>query len=393
MNKVNMRPKDSYRTNSEAIAVPKGMTSSVYYPQNRYPKRHKTKKKTRFASVFLALIVWSSLFYFALSNNIKSFIEPVYINRLNNKYLNLDVNKVISPTLNYMTNLSFMNLNLLSDVSPKNTIKDINSSGELSALKNDILYITNKYKNLHAGIYIYDYTTGKTVEINADEVFPAASIIKIPVLLDLFNRSEALEKEGFSPVDTNNKITFKETHRTEGSGNLQYKSADVDYSIDYLAKIMIRQSDNSATNMLIEQIGGINQLNASLRHWGFSKTQITSWLPDLKGTNTTTPRDIATMLYNIDNQKFLSLSSSADIKEYMSHVENRTLIKSQLPNDAVLMHKTGDIGKMLGDAGIIYTSNGKKYILSVMVKRPHNDYGARDLIQKVSKAAYQRLGA
>ena len=77
----------------------------------------------------------------------------------------------------------------------------------------------------------------------------------------------------------------------------------------------------------------------------------------------------------------------------MSHVENRTLIKSQLPNDAVLMHKTGDIGKMLGDAGIIYTSNGKKYILSVMVKRPHNDYGARDLIQKVSKAAYQRLGA
>lgn len=368
-------------------------TNSVKSFSGSKKRQQKTKRNSK-KKVVAALFVWSSILLGAFSINKPNFLEPVYLNRLNNSDLEFKAESVYAPTLNYANNLSFLNTNILASIpeTKKGKLLPINSTGELTSLKNSILPILDDYKNLHAGIYIYDYHTGKTVDINKDEVFPAASIIKIPVLLDFFNRNKDLEKEGFEPVSLDKKLTFTEAHRTEGSGNLQFKSADVDYSIDYLAKIMIRKSDNSATNMLIEEVGGINQLNAALRHWGFSKTQVTSWLPDLKGTNTTTPYDIATMLYNIDNQKFLPLQSAANIKEYMSHVENRTLIKSQLPENAVLMHKTGDIGKMLGDAGVIYSPSGKKYIMVIMVKRPHNDYGARDLIQKVSKTVYNSLG-
>ena len=368
-------------------------TNSVKSFSGSKKRQQKTKRNSK-KKVVAALFVWSSILLGAFSINKPNFLEPVYLNRLNNSDLEFKAESVYAPTLNYANNLSFLNTNILASIpeTKKGKLLPINSTGELTNLKNSILSILDNYKNLHAGIYIYDYHTGKTVDINKDEVFPAASIIKIPVLLDFFNRNKDLEKEGFEPVSLDKKLTFTEAHRTEGSGNLQFKSADVDYSIDYLAKIMIRKSDNSATNMLIEEVGGINQLNAALRHWGFSKTQVTSWLPDLKGTNTTTPYDIATMLYNIDNQKFLPLQSAANIKEYMSHVENRTLIKSQLPENAVLMHKTGDIGKMLGDAGVIYSPSGKKYIMVIMVKRPHNDYGARDLIQKVSKTVYNSLG-
>lgn len=368
-------------------------TNSVKSFSGSKKRQQKTKRNSK-KKVVAALFVWSSILLGAFSINKPNFLEPVYLNRLNNSDLEFKAESVYAPTLNYANNLSFLNTNILASIpeTKKGKLLPINSTGELTNLKNSILPILDNYKNLHAGIYIYDYHTGKTVDINKDEVFPAASIIKIPVLLDFFNRNKDLEKEGFEPVSLDKKLTFTEAHRTEGSGNLQFKSADVDYSIDYLAKIMIRKSDNSATNMLIEEVGGINQLNAALRHWGFSKTQVTSWLPDLKGTNTTTPYDIATMLYNIDNQKFLPLQSAANIKEYMSHVENRTLIKSQLPENTVLMHKTGDIGKMLGDAGVIYSPSGKKYIMVIMVKRPHNDYGARDLIQKVSKTVYNSLG-
>ena len=356
-------------------------------------KKMRTQRVSK-VKIYAALIVWASVLLGALSINKPNFLEPVYLNRLNNSNLEFKAETVYAPTLNYANNLNFLNTNILANVPDKGKGKllPITSTGELTALKNSILPILDNYKNLHAGIFIYDYHTGKTVDINKDEIFPAASIIKIPVLLDFFNRNKDLEKEGFDPISLDKKLTFTEAHRTEGSGNLQFKSANVDYSIDYLAKIMIRKSDNSATNMLIEEVGGINQLNAAIRHWGFSKTQVTSWLPDLKGTNTTTPYDIATMLYNIDNQKFLPIQSAANIKEYMSHVENRTLIKSQLPENAILMHKTGDIGKMLGDAGVIYSPSGKKYIMVIMVKRPHNDYGARDLIQKVSKTVYNSLG-
>ncbi len=353
-----------------------------------------TRKKAPKARIAIAAMVWATILLGAFSINKPNFLEPVYLNRINNAKLNFDAKAIYAPTLNYVNNLSFLNTNILTGVPNKGREKmlTINSVGELTALKNNILPILENYKNLHAGIFIYDYKTGKTVDINKDKIFPAASIIKIPVLLDFFNRNKDLEKEGFSPISLEKKLTFTEAHRTEGSGNLQFKSANVDYTIDYLAKIMITKSDNSATNMLIEEIGGINELNSALRHWGFSKTQITSWLPDLKGTNTTTPYDIATMLYNIDNQKFVPIQSAANIKEYMSHVENRTLIKSQLPPEAVIMHKTGDIGKMLGDAGVIYSPNGKKYIMVIMVKRPHNDYGARELIQKVSKVVFDTLG-
>ncbi len=367
--------------------------NTLRYRQTKRPQYKKRKKASK-AALTLALCFWSVVMLCTLAVNKGNFLDPVYFNRIKNKNLHFEAEKIYAPTLNYMSNLTLMGQNLLAGVPVKNREKiiPINSSGEIKGLKNQIEGILLEYKNLHAGVFVYDYTTGKTVEINDKEVFPAASIIKIPVLLDLFNRAKDLEKEGFDPIDLDKKLTFTEAHRTEGSGNLQFKSANVDYSLDYLAKIMIRNSDNSATNMLIEEVGGINQLNSSLRHWGFSKTQVTSWLPDLRGTNTTTPYDIATMLYNIDNQKFIPLQSSANIKEYMSKVENRTLIRSQVPDDAVLMHKTGDIGTMLGDAGIIFSPNGKKFILTIMVKRPHNDYGARELIQKVSKAVYNYLG-
>lgn len=372
----------------------KKVTENAGFKYCKMPQNNTSTKKTSKGKIIASIFVWSTILLGAFSINKPNFLEPVYLNRLNNSNLKFKAETVYAPTLNYANNLSFLNTNILAGIPIKETEKmlKINSTGELTALKNSVLPILDNYKNLHAGIFIYDYQTGKTLDINKDEIFPAASIIKIPVLLDFFNRNKDLEKEGFEPVSLDKKLTFTEAHRTEGSGNLQFKSADVDYSIDYLAKIMIRKSDNSATNMLIEEIGGINQLNTALRHWGFSKTQVTSWLPDLRGTNTTTPHDIATMLYNIDNQKFLPMQSAANIKEYMSHVENRTLIKSQLPEDAVIMHKTGDIGKMLGDAGVIYSPSGKKYIMVIMVKRPHNDYGARELIQKVSKTVYSALG-
>jgi beta-lactamase class A len=62
-----------------------------------------------------------------------------------------------------------------------------------------------------------------------------------------------------------------------------------------------------------------------------------------------------------------------------------------LDKDAVISHKTGDIGSSLGDAGLIDMPNGKRYVAAVMVKRPHNDPQARELIQKISREIYQYL--
>ncbi len=358
--------------------------------------KKKTKKKVKkrnFVKAFLASIIWITALGYSTYVNYENFFEPAYLNRINNRNIKYDAENFTSPTLKYANNLNFMGKNLRASIplKGKEKIITINPTGTNEVLQSKINDITAKYKHLKAGVYIYDYSTGKTVEINSDETFSTASIIKFPILLNLFCLSKNLEKEGFDPIDLNKKVIFEELHKTEGSGELQYGKAGEEYTIDTLAKLMMRNSDNSATNMLIEQTGGINSINSSLRHWGFKKTTIRNWLPDLEGTNVSTPKELATLLYNIDNTAFLPQKSRLKVKEYMSNVKNTSLLKSQIPDNAEIIHKTGDIGKMLGDAGIIYTPEGKKIIMVIMVKRPHNDYSARDLIQEITKEAYSTL--
>jgi beta-lactamase class A len=143
--------------------------------------------------------------------------------------------------------------------------------------------------------------------------------------------------------------------------------------------------------MLLAVVGGMNELNRSIRNWGFSKTHYYNWLPDLDGTNITSPAEIGKMLYNIDNPEFLSLKSRAEIVEIMGHVKNRYLINSGLPWDVQFLHKTGDIGSMLGDAGVVIFPDGRKYIIAIMVTRPWNDYSAKQFIVEASETAYRSI--
>lgn len=98
-------------------------------------------------------------------------------------------------------------------------------------------------------------------------------------------------------------------YRSEGSGSLQFKAENSTYTIDKLARMMITESDNSATNMLMARLGSMTDVNSALREWGLKHTYVQTWLPDLGGTNHSTARDMAQILYNIDNPKFLSNSS------------------------------------------------------------------------------------
>ena len=173
---------------------------------------------------------------------------------------------------------------------------------------------------------------------------------------------------------------------------MQYKQAAY-YDFDYLARVMITESDNSATNMLMSSVGGKVDINRALRLWGLKKSYVTNWLPDLEGQNVSTAKEIAIMLYNIDNSSFLSMNSREKIIDYMSNVKNNRLLASALDENSLIIHKTGDIGKMLGDAGIIYLPNGKRYIMVMLVGRPHNSFAAKEFIIDTSKLVYNYMSS
>ena len=75
----------------------------------------------------------------------------------------------------------------------------------------------------------------------------------------------------------------------------------------------------------------------------------------------------------------------------MGHVHNNRLIHAGLGAGAVFLHKTGDIGTMLGDAGIVIAPNGKKYIVVILANRPHNAIEGKDFIVHASELIYNYM--
>jgi len=277
----------------------------------------------------------------------------------------------------------FLSTRFLNEI---NTANPLMKSPVLTQKMNNLTYrlknLSAAYPSLETGIFIWDFNTGKYVDINADEVFPTASVIKLPVMYQLFRRIE----KGFIGLD--DKISMENYEIAEGSGFLQYSPPGRVLSYKQLATLMIQESDNTATNMILTSLGGMNELNREIKRWGLKSTSLSNWLPDLTGTNVSSPRDLSTILYNIDNEDLLSLKSRAEIINIMSHVRNRYLIQAGIPDNASFIHKTGDIGTMLGDAGIVELPDGRKYIISIMVKRPWNSFQAKQFIVDASKTVY-----
>lgn len=354
---------------------------------NLQGKQKKNKKVQR--NYFIHRII-SILFLTALA----MFIFPVTYNRIVKSFffkspypaIKADYEQIVFPTINYINNNLFLDKYILEGAKLKNPkMAALTLNERLYGLENQLKNLTSLYPSIHPSIFVWDYDSGNYAGINSNEEFSAASIIKIPVLIQLFRSIEAGQLTIF---DT---MTLTDFYRAEGSGSLQFKASDSNWSIDTLARIMITESDNSATNMLMSKIGSMTDVNSGIRQWGLKNTRVNTWLPDMNGTNITTTEDLARMLYNIDNPEFLSVSSREKIFDYMGHVHNDRLIPAGLGKGAVFLHKTGDIGRMLGDAGIVYAPNGKKYIVAILANRPYNSPLGKEFIVKASEIIYNNI--
>ena len=298
-----------------------------------------------------------------------------------------DMYSIANPVTNYLSNDLFKNRLLLTPTIQKthSEITTMYHTGEIAGLKSELTNLMKQYPMIKPAIYVWEYENGRYVDINGDTLYSAASIIKLPVLVRMFKSIEAKQMTIYDEMLLTN------YYQSPGSGNLQYAQTGVKYSLDKLARTMIQDSDNTSTNMIMAKLGGMDDINAGLRDWGISKTYVRTWLPDLGGTNKTTAKDMAKILYNLDNPGFLNINSREYIIDYMSHVKNNRLIAAGLGEGALFVHKTGDIGTMLGDAGIVYAQNGKKYIVVILASRPHNAPQGKDFIVKASNLIYKAI--
>jgi len=348
-------------------------------------RRTKQKKKPSLINKLFSFICIILLLFYIFPFSFKNYVVDLFPVHTNNSF-NIDYNRLLYPTHSYLYKDLFLGKYIVKEIEYKNPIMtDIQESYERNGLKNNLLALASEYNRIKPSIYVWEYNGKSYVNIDADEPYSAASIIKIPVLIEMFRQ---IEQNKFTLEDT---IVLEDFYRASGSGKLQYSQGGIAHSMDYLAKIMIENSDNSSTNMIMAKMGGMPAVNKAMNRWGLKTTRINTWLPDLDGTNITTAREMAKMFYNIDSTNIISNESKKHIADYLGHVKNNRLLQAGLPDDAILLHKTGDIGFMLGDAGIVKTASGKKYIVVILAKRPYNNFQGKEFIVKASRIIYNNI--
>ncbi len=351
----------------------------------RRRKKHKARKRNPLKAL-ISLSLLAIMLFGAMPYSFNKLSKGLFVPTPYSK-IKTDLRDIAFPVNNYLANSWTLGERQFSYSanSKHSKMLPVKENVNMPVLKQELQNLTELYPTIQPSVYVWDYETGNYVDLNASKIYATASIIKIPVLIDVFKSIEA------GQFSLNDKMLLTEYYRTEGSGSLQFKG-NAQYSIDELANKMITESDNSATNMLIAKVGSMTDVNSSMRSWGLKNTRVNTWLPDLGGTNYTTAREMSQMLYNIDeNSEFLTEESRARIFNYMGHVHNNRLIQAGLGAGATFLHKTGDIGTMLGDAGIVTAPNGKKYIVVILANRPHNSVAGKDFIVHASEIIYNYM--
>jgi beta-lactamase class A len=240
-----------------------------------------------------------------------------------------------------------------------------------------------KYAALDPSAFVVDLDTGNYSSLNGDKVFPAASIIKLPILVAFLQDVEA------GKVSLNESLTMTADVVVGEAGVMQDSPVGTKFSAYQTLSNMITISDNTATNMIVKRLGGISAVNRRFQSWGLTKTRMQNRLPDLYGSNTTTAKELVKVMGMLEQGELLSTQKSTAI-DLMRNVVTRNRLPRGLGAGATIAHKTGTIGRLLGDSGIVYMPNGKRYLIAVLVGN-NRDPDAVTYIQDVSRIVYRYL--
>ena len=242
------------------------------------------------------------------------------------------------------------------------------------------------------GIYFKKLGTKNTVEINADEMFPTASTIKLPVACTLLTQMS--DPQTSFPDYFATKIYDGSTSMS-GSGFLQNYKIGTKMEIKELLHLMITVSDNTATNMLTEWLGGPETINNWLQKNGFEKTRMFSTVggrivSNQEGRRTwglgvTTPREMGTILERLSEGKLLSTTGTEELLRILGHQYFDDLIASEVPPKVWVGSKSGALNASRSDCAIVSGHTGT-YLLVIFTKENKDtSWGEKNFAEQLIK--------
>lgn len=214
--------------------------------------------------------------------------------------------------------------------------------------------------NGDVGIYVKSLKTGKVASINADSIFPTASMVKVPITCGIFNKIEKGE------LDYQTQLTYKDSLLYAGEDILgSFKSGEKIW-LSKVLMLMITTSDNTASLWSQSLAGTGTAINELMEQNGLKYTRVNSRTPGRQvnqkqyGWGQTTPREMATLLTLIRNGKMISPAASERIYRNLIRIYFDHEALSQIPPYIQAASKSGAVNAARSEV--------------VLVNAPHGDY-------------------
>src|SRR5580765_702522 len=248
-------------------------------------------------------------------------------------------------------------------------------------------------------LYATNMQTGTTVAINADTAVPTASVIKLPILV------EAMQQVKAGKHKLSDKLTLRKEDVVQGSGILQFFDTPLSITLKDALTFMIVESDNTATNLVIDQIG-IKNVNDRVASMGLKDTYLYKKVfkpavgpmpPDQKkfGLGKTTAKEMGEVMESIVRCDIKDPALCDAMLYMLRNQQYRNLVPHYIETSdtseglSLIANKTGSLDEVRNDVAAVYSKNGPIVISAFTYdnqdKSWNNDNAAEILVARIAK--------
>ncbi len=238
-----------------------------------------------------------------------------------------------------------------------------------------------------ASIYLKDLKSGRTWMYHPDDLFPAASLIKVPVMIAVFYKI----RDGQLALDERMEISRR--NRVGGSGSLKWRADGSKLTVRELLIHMINESDNTATKMVLDRLG-IGYVQQQFPRMGLLYTGIYEEGMSIKGgrvmhENYTTAREMTSLMDKIYTGQAVDKISSEVMLEILKKPKAvASRLAKGMPVGWEIAHKTGLLRQACHDSAVFLTPNGD-YVMTVLTGQNRSYSAAKDFITKAGKVTFK----
>jgi beta-lactamase class A len=229
---------------------------------------------------------------------------------------------------------------------------------------------------------VVDLETGASASVDADRTWPAASLFKLPILVEVLAEGDA------GRLDPEQRQEIRPEDWTDGSGVLQARVGDR-VSVRELTRLMIQESDNIAALVLLDAVG-VSAVNATAQRLGLNATRLVDHRAGQAGEHTTSAADMARLLLLLAAGHAVNAHVSEEALRLLELKQTFSWLGGDLPFWVKIAHKWGDLPDARNDAGLVFTPRGS-YVAVVLTQDALPEDSAF-LIGRASRAAYDYLG-